>query len=154
MQLALPMFIKLCACVISTARFMFAFRLHLLVCRVHRLWSFLATFWSGFRTHYFQSVPIGSLHGARPLGYLLDGCPVEAGFWTWGSCLKAIYIYIFIQNLFFKKTSVTSALWDLPESLDTYHLSCSKALKLGKSHSMWWSANANSPLHRHTFLLR
>lgn len=66
------------------------FPLHLLVCRVHRLWSFLATFWSGFRTHYFQSVPIGSLHGARPLGYLLDGCPVEAGFWTWGSCLKSI----------------------------------------------------------------
>ena len=117
------------------------FPLHLLVCRVHRLWSFLATFWSGFRTHYFQSVPIGSLHGARPLGYLLDGCPVEAGFWTWGSCLKAIYIYhIFIQNLFFKKTS---ALWDLPESLDTYHLSCWKALKLGKSHGMWWSAMQN-----------
>lgn len=99
MQLALPMFIKLCACVISTARFMFAFRLHLLVCRVHRLWSFLATFWSGFRTHYFQSVPIGSLHGARPLGYLLDGCPVEAGFWTWGSCLKAIYIYIYLSRI-------------------------------------------------------
>ena len=81
----LPMFVKLSVRNLNS-QIHVCFPLHLIVCRLHRLWSFLAMVWSGFRTHYFQSVPIGSLHGARPHSYLVDGCPVEAGFWTWGSC--------------------------------------------------------------------